>query len=228
MHTPSQAMVDLPHYGIHNVGGLLYLFQDNLHEGWNFVGSRYPSNASVRGLGNKCSHVFNPHQINLKISQKHWDKFAPLLDDPLVQAMLPLPARRQKAYYLPSSAIRMAPMVLATLERLNNPLHHQTKALWATTDNKVVRALEHTNIHPICLHSAGIVDSDRVRRLLTQAQLGRRHLIIEGFDDILLPDHVQVLETKVTDMMPLEELAGLPLEHIGLEIVARYCRGVDL
>lgn len=227
MHTQhhEQPMLALPHYGIHKIGGLLYLFQDNLSEGWNFVGSRYPSNASVRGLGNKCSHVFNPHQINLKLSHKHWDKFEPLLADPLVQAMLPLPARSQKAYYLPASKVAMTPMVLAMLERLSNPLHYQTKALWAKTDAQVLRALDHTNIHPIALHSAGVVDSDRIRKLLMAAQDGRRHLIISGFDDVLLPSNVQMLDSRINQLMPLEALAGLPLEHIGLEIVARYCRG---
>lgn len=223
LHEP---LMRLPHYGVHNIGGLYYLFQDNLHTGWNFVGSKHPSNATVKHLSNTCPHCFNPHQMNVKVSNKHWDKFLSIIEDPLVRMMLPLPPRNEtKAVYLEQGKLPSVNVLFSVLERLNNPLHHQTRAVWAHTTSRVARALLLTNIHPMPLYGGTMQDADAIRKMLTLAMDGRRRLIIEGTPELLLPEGTHMLDTNLSSLMPLEELVALPLEHLGLEVLSRYFRG---
>lgn len=221
------ARTALGSYGIHETDdGVAHLFQDVSPRGWNFFGIEDPSNMSVKHLRNGCSHAINPMMTKRSVAMKHWEIFAPVAEDPLVQAMLPVP--NGKTYYLPSPSLPNHVEWLSCLERMNSPLHTWVRPFWSVPLKKICSQLSLTNIHPIVLTGLKMGDIELATRLVEAARQYDRTLILCLDDNLVLPTSVEKIDTKIHLNTDLSSLIKLPLEHIGASIVSRHCRGEEL
>ena len=213
----------LGHYGIHEDEGVNYIYQDTCPHGWNFIGLSTKSNLTVKQLRNQCSHNINVNLATRKLSKIHLSKFNNIVADPLVQAMLPVP--NGKTYFLDEEQLPDAAVWLACLERLNSPLHTWVKPLFAVSMNHAIKHIDKTNIHPMVFVDLKNTDNESVLKLAAAAKTSPRTVIFCGDSSMVLPKHVHRLETKLSELMPLQDLISLPLEHLGSYVLSEYCKG---
>lgn len=213
----------LGYYGIHEDDGVSYLYQDICPYGWNFIGLSTKSNLSVKPLKNQCSHNINVNLATRKLSKIHLAKFNNIVADPLVQAMLPVP--NGKTYFLDENQLPEAAVWLACLERLNSPLHTWVKPLFAVSMNHALKHIDKTNIHPMVFVDLKSTDTEDVLKLATAARTSPRTVIFCGTPSMVLPKHIERLETKLGELTSLQDLISLPLEHLGSHILSEYCKG---
>lgn len=220
-------MTPLPHYGIHAApSGILYLFQDMCPFGWEFIGLGKKTQLSVKHLRNQCSHNVNVHLAGNAPSRRHWQRFLEIMDDPLVQAMLPIP--NGKTYFLDQDSLDDAINWLACLEKLSSPLYTQVKPLWSERLKNVMNETKRTNIHPMVLTDVSLDDNETVKRLNDLGKTTPRTVIFCGDKEVIIPKDIERIESNIQRRISLNELISLPLEHIGAYIIAKYCRGEEL
>lgn len=219
----------LPHFGIHqDVDGFRHLFQDLCPEGFNYVGLKGQSGMSVRKLTERCPHAIVPSLGLRNLPSRHWERFLTLIDDPLVQAMLPIPEDNGAVFLEQTGEGSMLMNALSCLERMSTPMYRSILPFWATNQRELKKYLRISNIHPVVLIGAELGDSARILKYLELAQSYPRKLIIVGSRDIALPSDVPRIETGLLKKISLAELISLPMEHIGGEIIKRYCRKQEL
>tara|TARA_X000001388_G_scaffold52616_3_gene38330 strand:- start:2496 stop:3182 length:687 start_codon:yes stop_codon:yes gene_type:complete len=213
----------LGYYGIHDDDGVSYLYQDVCPYGWEFIGLNRKSNLTVKHLKNQCSHNINVNLATRELSKIHLRKFNRVVTDPLVQTMLPIP--NGKTYFLDETKLPEAANWLACLERLNSPLHTWVKPLFAVNKGHAAKHLGMTNIHPMVFVDLTPHDSDTVLRLATIAKTSPRTVIFCGDPKIVIPKHIERLETNLSSLTTLQDLISLPLEHLGSYVLSKYCKG---
>lgn len=217
-------LAPLPFYGIHTLdNGVSYLFQDLQPFGWEFIGLGQKTKQSVKHLRNQCSHNVNVYLGANKPSKKHWETFIKLMDDPLVQAMLPVP--NGKTYFLDQYSLDDAIHWLACLERLSSPLHSQVKPLWSSSLKVITADMKRSNIHPMVLTDVSLDDNQTVKRLNDLGKSTPRTVIFSGDSDLIVPKDIERIETSIQSRISLNDLISLPMEHIGAYIIAQHCRG---
>jgi len=213
-------------YGVHKgKNGVKHLFQDLCPRGWNFFGLQEDSGYSVKSLRNGCSHAINPVLTHRPVADKHLETFQSFSDDPLVQAMLPVP--NGKVYFLDETILDNHVEWLSCLERLNSPLHSWVKPFWSSPLRKIITHLEKTNIHPMVLTGVKPTDAMDIAKLLEHAIRVPRTLILVGDPSVVLPKYVARLDTKIDQKVALSTMIKLPLEHIGAHLVSEHCQGVE-
>jgi hypothetical protein len=218
--------VQLPYYGIHEDStGISYLFQDICPYGWEFLGLKDKrSNLSVKHLKNRCPHQINVYIAQRVLSNKIWNSFLRIVNDPLVQAMLPLP--NGKTYHFDQRSINNPTEWFSCLERLSSPLHTAVKPFWAETNQMVSKKLELTNIQPLVMMDLNAGDALAARRFSDLNKTCPRTLILSCTEPLVLPKSVQSLSgSRLEELISLKDLISLPLEHIGSYLVGEHCKG---
>jgi hypothetical protein len=146
-----------------------------------------------------------------------------LLNDPLVQAMLPIP--NGNTYFLDTKTLENSSEWLSCLERLNSPLHKWVRPLWIINKLKLINQFSLTNLHPIVLTDITENQMLTVNQII-QAKVGTpRTLILAGNSQVVLPKSVIKIRTNINKLISLSDLISLPLEHIGVHILSEYCLG---
>jgi hypothetical protein len=154
---------------------------------------------------------------------RHWNRFVELLDDPLVQAMLPLPKLvGQKSFFISDRSDTLS-IYLSCLSRLSSPIQSVVRPFWMMDKKDVEKQMNRSNIQPWVITSASSKNQTRITELLQAADLFPRTLIITGSDDLVLQKTTQRIKTKIQDV-PLQDLLTLPLESIGAAVIRKYAR----
>jgi len=215
----------LSHYGVHaDTDGISYLFQDLCPYGWEFFGLKDKrATRSVKHLKNQCPHQINVYLAQRVLSNKIWNSFLRIVNDPLVQAMLPLP--NGETYHFDQTSIDNPTEWLSCLERLSSPLHTAVKPLWSETNQVLSKKLQLTNIQPLVLMDINAEDALTARRLHDLNKTCPRTLILSCTEQLVLPKSVKSIETQLESLTSLKDLISLPLEHIGSYLIAEYCKG---
>ncbi|WP_273860705.1 hypothetical protein [Photobacterium sp. GSS17] len=214
----------LDYSGIHEINGLRYLFQANCPEGWSYVGLRTNTQHTTRHLKN-CTHLVVPSMGFRPVSHAYWQTFQELANDPLVQAMLPIPKAGKKGtgiYYLDESELPRSLDALACLERMSSPSHRCVRSWWGSRPTSLVKELGYTNLHPLIIYNIQQSDIQAVRRLVQDAESLPRTLIIVG-RDLIFDQRVTNLHTHL-NKQPLDDLIAMPWEQIGANVICNYCR----
>lgn len=223
MTTQNSGPTPLPFYGIHEDDGLPFLYQDTCPQGWEFIGLNRKSNQTVKQLKNQCSHNINVNLATRKLSKLHVRKFEAIMNDPLVQAMLPIP--NGKTYFLDEQKLENSAVWLSCLERLNSPLHTWVKPAWVAGMAHIAKHMAMTNIHPMAITGFSINDGQSLSKLAEISMTAPRTVIFSGNSSLIIPKSVERIDTRLGSLISLQELVSLPLEHLGSYIMAKYCMG---
>lgn len=219
--------INLPNFGIfEDSDGVRNLYQDLCPYGFNYVGVKSRSNLSVKGIKARCPHAMVPTLGLREVPAKHWKKFMTFFNDELVQAMLPLPnPSGHQAVYLDQEVFGSeSSAYLSCLERMSTPMQRSVIPLWTASDRAIQAHLALSNIHPLVIFGAKEGDGPRVANLLEASVCLPRKLIVVGTKKIALPKTTPRISSNLKNLVPLDQLISLPMEHIGCEIIKRYCR----
>ena len=210
--------------GVHELDGMRWLFQSTSVSGWSFVGIKSGSGYSTRGL-KTCTHEIPVPLTYRPVSRRHWQTFQKLFNDPLVQAMLPVPKDGKVGtgvYFLDVAKCPRYVEILAVLERMSSPMHRALRSWWSCRSSTLFKEMGYTNVHPLMIHNLRSVDVNETRQIASDALTRPRTVVLAG-EDMILSQDVTVLETGLNDLA-LDDLIALPWEHIGANVVLNYCR----
>lgn len=215
--------VVVPYYGIHRTStGVAYLQQGR--SGTNALGLREKSPFVVRL---PTGRVHCNHQIPLSAPvphDHHWEIFLKLVDDPLVEAMLPLPKEPgEGVYFLPAEDDRHT-LALVMLSTMSSPIYPCVVPAWMMRREKLVAELYSTNVQPLVVTHLTAKHSDLVNELTMVAATAPRKLLLVGKPDVIVPKSVKRLETDLFSH-EMEDLQGLPWEILGATLIRKYMRG---
>lgn len=223
-------MNQVPHFGIlEDADGIRHLYQNLCPDGFNYVGVRDNITQSARGLKFPCSHAIVATLGFRKVSSAKWSLFQELLTDPLVEAMLPIPKQGAGVHYLVDNGhTENLREYLACLENLNTPMIKSIIPFWSVNWAQFKRMINSTNIHPLILTGVNIEDAPTVNKFFELAKVSPRTLIITGADDVILAPDIPRIEFTVHHKISLCNLISLHMEHMGVEVVRRYCQKLPI
>ena len=113
-------MITVPHYGIHEIEGVKYLFQGT--GATNFAGLKQARPMSVT---NPHGVKFCNHRLPTAApvpDKLHWNAFLQILADPLTQVMLPIPRPNGDRCYFHADPDDTLYLDLPLLSRLSSPI----------------------------------------------------------------------------------------------------------
>ena len=223
-------MKQVLHYGIlPDDDGIRYLYQNLTPDGFNYVGVRDNALQTARGLKFPCPHAIVPTLGFRQVSNVQWGVFEDIITDPLVAAMLPIPKQDAGAHYLIDDGTVVNFMeYLSCLENLSTPIMRSTMPIWSVNWAQFKRMITSTNIHPLVLTGAKIDDAPTVNKFLELAKVSPRTLIITGVSDLITAPDIPRIEFKLNRKINLCNLISLHMEHIGVEIIRRYCQKLPI
>lgn len=206
------------HFGVHWDGPVGWLLQSG--GGANALGIKgdcpFPQ---PRG---GCEHAIDLE--GAPPSKSHWGIFKQFLDDPLVQAALPLPRPPDQRGFLLGEGWDTALTILA---RLCTPKAPAALPLWRLFHLELKGAQGRSNIQPWIVTQFTVKDQRKLQLIAAAVPALPRTVILAGSE--LLPCPVQLSRIRPT-LTPsdLVTLQSLPLEAIGAEIVRRYLRKEEI
>ena len=108
---------------------------------------------------------------------------------------------------------------------MSSPLYSHVIAIQDLKLSYAAKALTVTNIHPFVVHGITEKDTAMVEELLYIAKKNERTLLLISSVEIDgLPNSV----TLLPDLLRLNELVTLPLEHIGVRVLDNYVSSQEL
>lgn len=221
--------IQLETFGIHeDADGVRHLFQDLCPDGFNYVGLKGSAGLTTRKFKEPCPHAIIPSLGLRTLPTKHWQTFLRLANDPLIKAMIPTPEDSDPVYLNTEGMDGQSINYISCLERMSTPMTRSIHPLWAMSLVQVKKLLSLSNIHPLVLTGATEDDGTKVSKLMELAALSHRKLVITGTRQLILDPKVNRISSGLTRMCELGVFISLPFEHIGGEIIKRYCRRVSL
>lgn len=214
----------VPTFGLHVLDGKAFLFQDSTPNGFSFSGKAQDSGFNSQAISGRCPHGMNLYLRSRSVPKKLMKTFEKIQHDPLVKAMLPLPAKckgGEMCYQLDASTLPMSTLWLTTLQKLSSPLYTQVSSIDKINENHFVGCLKQTNLYPLVITN---VDVNRhlhkMNDLIAEADKHSR-LVIFVCENGLAPNLPEI-KTQITSLVTLNELVLLPLEHIGVRVLDKY------
>lgn len=208
-------------YGLHWDGEVAWLVQGR--GGNNFVGLK--GQCPFKGPKLQCNHLV---PVAAPIPDKlHWNKFEPLLHDPLVEAMFPVPHDAGQNVFFVEDAYNDLSLYLSTLSRLSSPINSVVKPAWSLKARQLEKELVSTNIQPLVIVQTTTKEQALIDLVRKMAAFTPRTVIFTGADDVVVPGPIQKLTTDVRKT-ELAELMTLPMESLGAFLLRRFCRHEDL
>jgi len=207
------------HYGLHWDKSIAWLHQGR--GAANFLGVNQKSPFTVADSG-MCNHLI-PAAAPIP-DRLQWVEFARILNDSLVQAMLPIP--NGGGFYL-SDAYDDLSLYLTSLARLSSPIKAIVRPLWTMTSNQIQKALRETNVQPLVLSQATAKDQKILSEIAKLINYTPRTVIVTGAADLVVPSPMQRINTDIRSMN-IHDLMTLPLENLGATILRRYARKEQL
>lgn len=212
----------IPCFGIHEgKKGVPYLFQDQNPNGFDFRGKSTNSGFYSNKISGTCPHSFNVYLRSRSVPKRHDKAFRRIIQDPLVKAMSPVPWQYKCDQVICFSQENlMLPCVwLRTLERLSSPLYSHVLSVENLTLPYVFKALKATNVQPLVIYDINEQHVHTIKKIIAEARRRNRTLILIGsvqFDD------VPTLKSNLVDIINLEDLVLLPMEHIGVRFLDNF------
>lgn len=211
-------MKDVQSYGLHWDRKTAWLVQGR--GGSNFLGLR--ERCPFKGARGMCSHLV---PVAAPIPDRvHWDQFMEVFYDPLVQAMMPIPSVSGKNLYFIEDRSDELMLYLANLSRLSSPIGKAIRPARAVDPSLLEADLYRTNIQPLVVFEAKAPHQKLVETIRQLGAGAPRTVIVSGDENIVPKGPFQVIETRIKDLIPLEELTTLPLENVGAFLLRRHSR----
>jgi hypothetical protein len=166
-----------------------------------------------------------PHRIPLGVERPRaddWAAFQNLLQDPLVQAFLPIPREAsERALFVADTTPQLFDW-MTTLRRLSSPVVPSLQPLWFWSSQDLKTQLSLTNVMPWVITQVTPRDQRKVDRLLKDVVYSPRTLILIGSPHIVFSSPLKLITTT-----PVEGAHKLPLEVLGAEVLRRHLRKED-
>lgn len=194
----------IDHYGLHRTeGGIPLLVQQGRID--HVLGIDMDFGIRVR-IRRPCTH-----RINLDEAEGHsiLDKYA---DDPLFQAMLPLPHEQlTKPLFIEQTPESLE--LLTLLSRLTSPGTFTIMVpFWTQRPEVHARTLWETNIQPLILHGFRLEHASALHKVIEVATLSPRRLILLG-ERRTTPN--VGLADRVNTGVRIDDLRDVALEAVG-------------
>ncbi len=226
--TKNKEQAAIPCFGLHKApNNLYYLFQDTNPSGFDFLGTGLKSGLNSAMISGKCPHIMNPYLRQRSVPRRHNQAFELISADPLVKVMSPFPSefKEGKIFQLRADKLRYALTWLKTLERLSSPSYSQVINLSSQSKGYIKRALGHTNIQPMALTGIHLSDVSVINEILATAEKSPRTLLLVSDFHI---DDIPEIDTKLPELIDLNDLVTLSLEHIGVRLIDQFIKGGSL
>lgn len=210
-------MDQVEYFGAHWDGPIGWLQQGR--GGSNFVGMS--KNSPFINPKGECNHLF---PVAAPIPDKfHWASMMKIKDDPLVQAMLPLPKLvDDRAFYLedPYDDLNLH---IACLSRLSSPIHSVLRPAWMVKGKELEKQMGLTNVQTWVITQMDRKHSDLLLAVNNATNYMPRTVLITGKSDVPVPPKIKKIESNIRDF-DLNELVTMPFENIGAMLLRRYLR----
>ena len=204
-------------YGIHTDGGVTWLVQGR--GGSNFVGLK--AQCPFRVSGGMCNHLV-PTAAPIP-DRVHWEIFLNIFEDPLVQAMLPIPKPPGSNLFYIEDPFGDLGLYLTTLSRLSSPIQGVIKPAWTLKAKDLEKELKASNIQPLVIVQANQKVQPLIDALAQLAPFSSRTVIVTGGEEVVARPPFQRIKTQIRKT-ELEELMTLPMENIGAAVIRRSAR----
>ncbi len=217
-HTP---LIPIAHYGLHTHEHVAFLHQGSRNAP-NFVGLKRLSPFHQKPEGMKAC----PHLINVSSpmpDRTHWEFFCRLYPDPLVQEMLPLPKQKFALIAYVNDPNNDLAMAITILAKLSSPLYDVVHPLMSLTEKMILEKLNLTNVAPLILTGVETHNQTFINKLVKEAQLRPRRLILTGASEVVIREPMRRIQTHLHHI-DNRELVQLPMEQIGVAVLRRYLR----
>ncbi len=211
------------HYGIHwDQESVAWLMQGR--GSTNALGLKQGPPFKVRlPSGSKhCNHMV---PINAPVPNDYqWQFFMEVIEDPLVQAALPLPKKASGAYFVEDPEGDLM-WYLSMLSTMSSPIHPCVVPRWTTTERAVAKELEQTNVQPFFIVDLGPADSQFLSKIGKAAFQMPRKLICAGQPDVVVPQTMSRIKTELnTSKYDVNDLEALHWEGLGATLLRKYMR----
>lgn len=210
-------MTQVECFGLHFDGPVGWLQQGR--GGANFVGLNKKSPfQNPKGM---CNHLI---PIAAPIPDKfHWEPFQKLLQDPLVRAMLPIPALAgNRAFYIEDPYDDLS-LHLNCLSRMTAPINSICKPAWMLKTPNLEKELSSSNVQPLVITQMDTKSIALLNAIGMATNYMPRTVIVTGSPDVPVPPQMKKMETHIRDY-PIEDLVILPLENLGVTALRRFVR----
>ncbi len=224
--TDAPSNIPIGHYGVHtDEDGIGYLHQGQRNSP-NFLGLQKYSPFSQKPAHNRaCPHTMN---VSAPMPDRiHWSFFCRILDDHLVQEMLPIPKERFASVPYLNDPNNELMLVLAVLAKLSSPIYTVVHRIDSLTEKKILDMLSLTNLTPLVLTSVRTSDQMFINKLVKEAQTLPRRLILTGESGIIVRQPMVRITTHMWDIQT-EALITLPMEQLGVAVLRRHLRSEKL
>lgn len=213
-------------YGLHATeDGVNYLHQGAFAA--NFIGLKKPSPHVVRLRVRKaCPHMINV--LSPRPDRVHWESFLKIMNDELVQEMLPLPKKPHGLVPFLGDEFGRLSKVLISLSRMCSPNYSVISTMSSTQwYERTLSDLSITNVAPLIINGCGTRHQDKIIQLAGDSLHLPRKLILVGHPDMICRAPLRRITTELTTAIE-DELMLLPLEAIGANILKKYARNEPL
>lgn len=211
--------VPVDHYGLHWDRSTAWLHQGR--GAANFLGLNQRSPFKVAD-GGMCNHLI-PTAAPIP-DKLQWAEFSKILNDPLVQMMLPIP--NGGGYFIEDPYDDLS-LYLTSLARLSSPIQGIVKPMWTTKINQLQKLLMNTNVQPLVLSQATAKDQKMLSDVARLVNYSPRTVIVTGSADLVVPGPMQRIKTDIRSVN-IHDLMTLPLENLGATILRRFARKEDM
>lgn len=208
-------------YGLHRVDDdIAFLEQEK--GGSNAVGLAVKSPFKVTFPRHRhCNHRIPLAAPVPEVS--HVAVFQKIYDDPVVQAMLPIPHEGIKVFYVndPTDALAYH---LVSLAKLSNPVRSVVNPVWGFTSlNPIIDDMKTTNVQPLVLTHFKAKDTEMLGKIAAASAYAPRVVICTGAADVVMVPKAMRIETKLLDF-PALELLGIDMVSIGAWLIRAWMR----
>jgi len=213
--------MEVGNYGLHWDGNIAWLIQGR--GGNNFVGVK--AQVPFRATGGMCNHLV-PSAAPIP-DRIHWEMWQKVADDPLVKAMLPLPAPPGRNVFYVNDPYDDLGYYLNTLSRLSSPIKPVVKPAWMFKVRDLERELHTTNIQPLVLVQADQKCQPLVDTIGKLALYTPRTVVITGKPEVVARTPIQRITSDIRST-DISDLMTLPMENLGALLIRRHARREDI
>jgi len=202
-------MIAVSHYGVHRTPeGIAYLHQ--AEGGENAVGVPDPSPFTVVQR-RPCNHQI---RLTEAIGLTEFD----FLDDPLVQALAPLPRTSTKVFYIEASPL--VSVLIQHLAEMSAPVKAIIQPFWMR--GKVdPRELQTTNVQPLIITQLSAKQTPEVQELVASSYSIPRTILLAGVQDVVVPQPGDRITTKLG-----QQHLSIPWRRVGAALLKSHMREI--
>jgi len=205
------------HYGLFWEGPVAWLLQGR--GGNNFAGLK--AQCPYRAPKGMCNHLI---PVAAPIPDRiHWEKFLGIINDPLVQALLPIPQPAGKNSFYVDDPYGDLAYYLSNLSRLSSPIQPIVRPAWSLKARDLERELSTTNVQPLIVVKTEPGDQAIVDTIGELSTFTPRTVVLTGSDAVVVQPPMQRIRTEIRNH-GLEDIMTLPLENLGAAVIRRVAR----